>query len=52
MWKMSSVVNLGTSFAAEPQVYNVFALVPLGSTVSNQLILREKSARREDVGLR
>ena len=52
MWKMSSVVNLGTSFAVEPQVYNVFALVLLGSTVSNQLILREKSARREDVGLR
>ena len=52
MWKLSSVVNLGTSFGAEPQVYNVLALVPLGSTVSNQLILREKSARREDVVLR
>ena len=49
MWKLSSVVNLGTSFEAEPQVYNVFAVVPLGATVSNRLILREKSARREDV---
>ena len=31
----------------ESQVYNVFALVLLGSAVSNQLILREKSPRRE-----
>ena len=52
MWKMSSVVNLGTSSAVEPQVYNVFALVLLGSAVSHQLILREKSSRREDVSLR
>lgn len=52
MWKMSSVVNLGTSSALEPQVYNVFTLVLLGSMVSNQLILREKSSRLEDVSLR
>ncbi len=52
MWKLSSVVNLGTSLGAEPQVYNVFALVLLGSAVSNQLILREKSSRREDLSLR
>ena len=41
---MSSVVNLNTPFGAEPQVYNVFALVPLGATVSNRLILQAKSS--------
>ena len=49
---MSSVVNLGTSFGAESQVYSVIALVLLGATVSNQLILGEKALVAEDVGLR
>ena len=49
MWKLSSVVNLNTPLGQEPQVYNVFALVPLGAQVSNRLILRQKSTGREDL---
>jgi len=52
MWKRRNVVNLGTSSQQNLKIYNVFALVPLGSTVSLQLTVRGKSARREDVSLR